>query len=276
MENRAIISKQVSDRLLSLRLSISLPVSRYLPLCLSGCERLFTPTHRLSASASVAEESVPTNGSHTVSQLLRDSLASFVSGNSVSSVEAKRQARINELISTEEDYVKDLEIVAVIFRDQLFGTKAITASDKEVLFSNWDQLIDENQRFVKRLHRKEARVPAVREHGDPEDRRQHRVCSRDDGEGVRPLLQPPIEGGKVDRSPAPAAQQSPPSPPALEETSTGTRPDPLALYMHSLDVDPVSETRITYSSELGLAIQQLKPGYTLQSLWQVVPDDDLP
>ena len=93
---------------------------------------------------------------------------------------------------------------------------------------------------------------------------------------LHPILDCLTDQDLAAESPAPAAQQSPPSPPALEETSTGTRPDPLALYMHSLDVDPVSETRITYSSELGLAIQQLKPGFTLQSLWQVVPDDDLP
>jgi hypothetical protein len=68
--------------------------------------------------------------------------------------ESKRQARINELIATEEDYVRDLEIVAVIFRDQLFSTKAITVSDRDIIFSNWDQLIEGNQKFVKMLHKK--------------------------------------------------------------------------------------------------------------------------
>ena len=66
----------------------------------------------------------------------------------------KRQARINELISTEEDYVRDLDIVRVIFRDQLFSTRAITASDKNTIFSNWDQLLAENQNFLKQLNEK--------------------------------------------------------------------------------------------------------------------------
>ena len=88
-------------------------------------------------------------GSNARSSSKRDSLSLL---NLTS--EGKRQARINELIATEEDYVRDLEIVAVIFRDQLFSTKAITASDKEAIFSNWDQLIEKNHKFIKMLHKK--------------------------------------------------------------------------------------------------------------------------
>lgn len=68
-------------------------------------------------------------------------------------VETKRQARINELISTEEAYVRDLEIVSIIFRDQLFSTRAITAKERDILFGNWNELLDVNKKAVKMLHR---------------------------------------------------------------------------------------------------------------------------
>lgn len=90
------------------------------------------------------------NGDHRASTASATSL--FFASDATK--EAKRQARINELITTEEDYVRDLEIVAIIFRDQLFSTKAITSSDREIIFSNWDQLIEGNQEFVKMLHQK--------------------------------------------------------------------------------------------------------------------------
>lgn len=44
--------------------------------------------------------------------------------------------------------------------------------------------------------------------------------------------------------------------------------DVLAAYLadgHHHDLEPV------YSAELGLAVEKLKDGYTLQTLWEVIP-----
>ena len=125
VENRAIISKLIAQT-----------------ECLLSLCWCFMLLHIFAA------EEFTSNGSHRSSTMSTSS----VSSNSTS--ESKRQARINELIATEEDYVRDLEIVAVIFRDQLFSTKAITPSDRDIIFSNWDQLIEGNQKFVKMLHKK--------------------------------------------------------------------------------------------------------------------------
>ena len=63
----------------------------------------------------------------------------------------KMKQRIKELIGTEEDYQKDLQLVSVIFKDQLFSTRAISSSEREILFSNWDTLRDQNNRFLKSI-----------------------------------------------------------------------------------------------------------------------------
>lgn len=63
----------------------------------------------------------------------------------------KIKQRIRELISTEEDYQKDLDLVSLIFKDQLFSTRAISSSEREILFSNWDSLRDNNKRFLKSI-----------------------------------------------------------------------------------------------------------------------------
>lgn len=66
--------------------------------------------------------------------------------------ERKRSQRINELISSEEDYIRDLHIVSIVFRDQLFSTRAITSSEKDSIFGNWDQLIQVNKSLLLSLH----------------------------------------------------------------------------------------------------------------------------
>lgn len=58
----------------------------------------------------------------------------------------------------------------------------------------------------------------------------------------------------------------------LEGESEGNRPDALAMYM-ALEADSQvkKDNEVVYNSELGLAIEQLRPGFTLESLWAVVP-----
>ena len=54
-----------------------------------------------------------------------------------------------------------------------------------------------------------------------------------------------------------------------EESSRG---DALAAYM-ALEGDTDKDTEITYSQELCLAIQPLKEGFTMESLWNVLPSE---
>lgn len=54
-----------------------------------------------------------------------------------------------------------------------------------------------------------------------------------------------------------------------EVAQQDTPPDLLAAYYADGGQD--EDRQIVYSEELGLAIETLKEGYTLKSLWEVIP-----
>lgn len=60
----------------------------------------------------------------------------------------------------------------------------------------------------------------------------------------------------------------------VEENNEGNRPDTLAMYM-ALEADSQvkKDNEVVFSPELGLAIEKLRPGFTLESLWAVVPNE---
>ena len=60
----------------------------------------------------------------------------------------------------------------------------------------------------------------------------------------------------------------------VEDGNEGNRPDTLAMYM-ALEADSQvkKDNEVVYNTELGLAIEKLRPGFTLESLWAVVPND---
>lgn len=61
----------------------------------------------------------------------------------------------------------------------------------------------------------------------------------------------------------------------LEESNEGNRRDALAAYMAlECDTETRKDREIVFSPELGLAIEKLRDGFTLESLWNVVPNDD--
>lgn len=45
-----------------------------------------------------------------------------------------------------------MNTVSVVFRDQLFSTRAITANDRDTIFGNWDQLIRVNKLLLEAVH----------------------------------------------------------------------------------------------------------------------------
>lgn len=55
----------------------------------------------------------------------------------------------------------------------------------------------------------------------------------------------------------------------FDEHSEFNRPDPLAIYMAQEDVKR-KESQVVFSTELGLAIEKPKGGFTLEALWNVV------
>lgn len=75
--------------------------------------------------------------------------------------ERKRNQRIAELIASEDDYIRDLTTVAVVFRDQLFSTRAITSNEKDTIFGNWDQLIQINKLLLDSLHKAQKKSNQV-------------------------------------------------------------------------------------------------------------------
>ena len=59
-----------------------------------------------------------------------------------------------------------------------------------------------------------------------------------------------------------------------KQTNDGNRVDPLAAYMMGeKEVDSREDNEIVMSSEIGLAIEKLRDGFTLESLWSVLPSD---
>lgn len=54
-----------------------------------------------------------------------------------------------------------------------------------------------------------------------------------------------------------------------EVSQQETPPDLLAAYYADGGLE--DERQIVYAEELGLAIESLKDGYTLKSLWEVIP-----
>lgn len=68
--------------------------------------------------------------------------------------ENKRQQGIQELIGTEEAYVTDLKNLRHVFKEPLLQTKAISVRENDIIFSNWDTLIQVNEKFLKSLKKK--------------------------------------------------------------------------------------------------------------------------
>lgn len=62
--------------------------------------------------------------------------------------EKLRQECINELISTERAYVEDMTIVHNIFEMPLRMSKAISEEEVEIIFVNWQEIIQCNRRFL--------------------------------------------------------------------------------------------------------------------------------
>lgn len=55
----------------------------------------------------------------------------------------------------------------------------------------------------------------------------------------------------------------------IDESAAGSHHDAVAAYLS--DDTPSKDNEVVYCPQLGLAIEKIKEGFTLDSLWQVVP-----
>ncbi|KAL2914974.1 hypothetical protein HK105_205518 [Polyrhizophydium stewartii] len=84
----------------------------------------------------------------------------------LSKKEIKRQEVIFEIISTESDYLDDLEIVCEVYIKQLKRNKMIRPKDMAIIFSNIEQLLPVNQELLKSLMKRRESSPVIEQVGD--------------------------------------------------------------------------------------------------------------
>eukprot|EP00835_Amoeboradix_gromovi_P006225 NODE_694_length_5096_cov_0.086652.p1 type:complete len:953 gc:universal NODE_694_length_5096_cov_0.086652:4850-1992(-) len=89
-----------------------------------------------------------------------------VPGLKLSKMEIKRQEAIYEMLLTEQDYVRDLEMIIQLYIKPLRKSKVISAKDLGIIFSVWEQLVPVNSELLKKLDEKHLLNPIVEEIGD--------------------------------------------------------------------------------------------------------------
>lgn len=75
---------------------------------------------------------------------------------SLSKQEIKRQEVIFEIITTEADYIQDLEIILDLYIRPLEKNKLIRPKDMSIVFSNLEQVLPVNQELLRSLEMKQA------------------------------------------------------------------------------------------------------------------------
>lgn len=77
------------------------------------------------------------------------SLQDILFSASLSTREKKRQGHIYELISTEENYVKDLTLVKEVFYRPMKQSSLLSDDEVRLIFVNWPELIMSNTKMLK-------------------------------------------------------------------------------------------------------------------------------
>ncbi|KAJ3244838.1 Rho guanine nucleotide exchange factor 4 [Chytriomyces hyalinus] len=86
--------------------------------------------------------------------------ADVLEGLGISKTEKQRQEVIYEMITTERDYVGDLEIILNVFLAKCRGAKVLRPKDVAVIFSNLEAILNVNKELLMRLEERQAK------HGD--------------------------------------------------------------------------------------------------------------
>ncbi|KAJ3025461.1 UNVERIFIED_CONTAM: Myosin 10A, isoform D [Siphonaria sp. JEL0065] len=74
----------------------------------------------------------------------------------ISPAERKRQEVIYEIISTEKDYVADLQVILGVYMHKLKTGKVLRGKDISVIFSNLEVILPVNMELLKRLEERQA------------------------------------------------------------------------------------------------------------------------
>lgn len=86
--------------------------------------------------------------------------------NSDSKYQMLRLSVINELIKTEKDYVKDLEIIIQKFLIPIHSSGTITMCEESRLFSNIEAIYEVNLSFLRKLQERERESPEMKDMAD--------------------------------------------------------------------------------------------------------------
>eukprot|EP01094_Clydonella_sp_ATCC50884_P022156 TRINITY_DN5048_c0_g2_i1.p1 TRINITY_DN5048_c0_g2~~TRINITY_DN5048_c0_g2_i1.p1 ORF type:complete len:456 (-),score=85.59 TRINITY_DN5048_c0_g2_i1:425-1693(-) len=78
---------------------------------------------------------------------------------------ARFESIVDELVRTENDYVADLVVVLTSFIIPLRDKEIITPQESELLFGNWEMLIDSNKHLLASLQSESVRAPRERDFG---------------------------------------------------------------------------------------------------------------
>jgi len=84
----------------------------------------------------------------------------------LSKEEKGRQEVIFEILKTEKDYIRDLEIIIDVFLRPLRESAILSPKDITVMFSNVEQLLIINQNFLEQLEKRREKSPVLLEIGD--------------------------------------------------------------------------------------------------------------
>lgn len=84
----------------------------------------------------------------------------------LSPLEKKRQTAIYELLVTERDYVKDLEVIVTVFLHPVMERKIVSVKNVDPLFSNVEQILCVHKELLAELEKRREESQVVMEIGD--------------------------------------------------------------------------------------------------------------
>jgi len=122
-------------------------------------------------SARISQATTPTRVIHRVTTptVSRQKWSDFVSNSTIQNLskkEVQRQEVMFEMINTEKDYLKDLDIVMDIYIDPMKKQKIIRQKDIDVIFSDWENILLVHREIMKRLEDRQKQGYVINEIGD--------------------------------------------------------------------------------------------------------------
>ncbi|KAJ3091674.1 Myosin 10A, isoform D [Quaeritorhiza haematococci] len=121
--------------------------------------------HRLSSEGSATSLPTPVNPSPNTPKMFAKLPQEVLNAN-LAKPELMRLSVVYELIETEADYVRDLNVMINFHKADIQKNKLLSEEDVQVLFSNIEQLVAANQQFLNLISAKRDANPLIEEIGD--------------------------------------------------------------------------------------------------------------